>query len=73
MGKHGVILTRGGHSGVFLPKVAREPAWDKEAFLSELCSQKTDLPRDCWKDPDTELFVFTACVHRVFTAEEFTE
>ena len=65
MGKHGVILRWLGRSGVFLPKVAEDLAWDKNTFLSELCSQKAGLPRDCWMNPSAEL--------SVFTAEEFKE
>ena len=60
MGKHGVIVSRGGRSGLFLPKVADETGWNKDKFLSELCSQKAGLPPDAWKDPSTSLFIFTA-------------
>ena len=62
LGKHGVIVSRGDHQGVFLPQVADETGWSKEEFLSELCSQKAGLPPDAWKDPDTALYVFTADV-----------
>ena len=34
----------------------------KDDFLGELCAQKAGLPRTCWKDPQTKLFVFTADV-----------
>ena len=60
MGKHGVIVKRGSRSGVFLPQVATETGWSKEEFLSTLCSQKAGLPPDAWKDPSTELYIFTA-------------
>ena len=60
IGKHGVILKNLFASGVFLPKVATETGWSKEEFLSELCSQKAGLPRDCWQDPATELYTFTS-------------
>jgi len=62
LGKHGVIVSNGGHQGVFLPQVADETGWSKEEFLSQLCSQKAGLPPDAWKDPDTALYVFTADV-----------
>ena len=62
LGKHGVIVSAGGHQGVFLPQVADETGWSKEEFLSQLCSQKAGLPPDAWKDPDTALYVFTADV-----------
>ena len=60
LGKHGVILKKASRQGVFLPKVAEETAWDKDTFLGELCSQKAGLPWDCWRDPATELYIFTA-------------
>ena len=62
LGRDGVIVSNGGHQGVFLPQVADETGWSKEEFLSELCSQKAGLPPDAWKDPDTALYVFTADV-----------
>ncbi|MBI2193637.1 MAG: AmmeMemoRadiSam system protein B [Planctomycetes bacterium] len=55
---HGVAVSRGGESGLFLPQVW-ENIPEKERFLSELCSQKAHLPADAWKQPDTALFVFT--------------
>ncbi|PIU40007.1 MAG: hypothetical protein COT00_03980 [Candidatus Omnitrophica bacterium CG07_land_8_20_14_0_80_50_8] len=60
LGKHGVIVRQGGHSGVFLPQVAEELAYNKEIFLNELCSQKAGLPEHCWQDPTVDLYVFTA-------------
>jgi AmmeMemoRadiSam system protein B/AmmeMemoRadiSam system protein A len=62
LGKHGVIVRRGSRQGVFLPQVATETGWDKETFLENLCSHKAFLPKDAWKDKDTELVVFTAQV-----------
>jgi len=56
--RHGVVVRSGGHSGLFLPQVWEQIA-QKEEFLSELCSQKAGLPRNCWKDPKTELYTFT--------------
>jgi hypothetical protein len=62
LGKHGVIVRRGSRQGVFLPQVATETGWDKETFLENLCSHKAFLPKDAWKDKNTELLVFTAQV-----------
>ncbi|HBA59411.1 MAG TPA: hypothetical protein DCZ92_01035 [Elusimicrobia bacterium] len=61
--KHGVVVTRDGKSGLFLPQVW-EQLPGKEAFLGELCEQKAGLPRDCWKDPKTGLFAFTVDAFR---------
>ncbi|MDQ7824780.1 MAG: AmmeMemoRadiSam system protein B [Candidatus Eremiobacteraeota bacterium] len=62
MGKHGVIVRKGFHSGVFLPQVATETGWTKEEFMSQLCWQKAGLSPDAWKEKDTELLIFTADV-----------
>jgi uncharacterized protein len=60
-GLHGVLVRRGGRSGLLLPQVAEEQGWDREAFLSHAC-RKAGLPMDAWKSPDTEIEVFTATV-----------
>lgn len=60
LGTHGVQVGRGFRRGVFLPQVATETGWDLDTFMGELCSQKAGLPRDAWKDPRTDLYVFTA-------------
>ena len=60
MGTHGVIVRRGGRQGVFLPQVATETGWDREIFLEHLCAGKAGLPKNAWKDKDTELLIFTA-------------
>jgi len=62
LGKHGVEIKKGANSGVFLPQVASETSWDLDTFMGQLCSQKAGLPWDCWKDKDTEIYVFTAQV-----------
>ena len=46
--------------GVFLPQVATDTGWDLDTFMGELCSQKAGLPRTAWKDPQTDLYTFTA-------------
>ena len=60
LGKHGVIVSRGPRSGVFLPQVATETGWSKEEFLSQLCSQKAGLDADAWKDKNTQIQIFRA-------------
>lgn len=60
LGKHGVIVKRGMQQGVFLPQVATETGWSKVEFLENLCYGKAGLPKDAWKDSNTELYVFTA-------------
>ena len=60
MGKHGVIVKGALGSGVYLPQVATETGWSREQFLSSLCAQKAGLSPDAWKDPKTELYIFSA-------------
>ena len=62
IGKHGVKIVKGSRGGVFLPQVATENNWGRDTFLSILCTQKAGLDADCWKDEDTDIYVFTAQV-----------
>ena len=57
---HGVIIRSGFRSGVYLPQVATETGWTRDEFLTSLCSHKAGLPPDAWKDPKTEIYIFTA-------------
>ncbi len=59
LGKHGVIIKKGFKGGVFLPEVAEEFNYNLEEFLSSLCVYKAGLPADAWRDPKTEIFIFT--------------
>ena len=56
----GVLIKSGFRSGVFLPQVATETGWDREEFLTYLCAQKAGIAPDAWKDPNTEIYVFSA-------------
>lgn len=57
-GVHGVILSRGGRSAVFLPQVWDQLP-DKERFLENLC-MKCGLPKHAWQEPDTRVSVYEA-------------
>jgi AmmeMemoRadiSam system protein A len=59
VGKHGLYMKRGFYSGLLLPQVATEYGWDKEIFLEHTC-RKAGLPKDAWKDPSTEIYIFSA-------------
>jgi AmmeMemoRadiSam system protein A len=60
-GEHGVIIRRGGRTGVFLPQVATEQGWDRATLLAMLC-RKAGLPGEALRDPATRLEVFRAQV-----------
>jgi len=66
LGVDGIYIKRGCASGCFLPQVASETGWSKKEFLSYCCAHKAGLPADAWKDPETEVYLFTA---EVFGAE----
>lgn len=59
VGRHGVLVERGPSRGLLLPQVPVEYGWDRTTFLDHTC-RKAGLERGCWKDPATEIQVFTA-------------
>ncbi len=68
LGVHGIYVRRGFRAGCFLPQVATEYGpWTKEEFLSRCCADKAGLPADAWRDPETEVMLFTA---EVFSEHE---
>lgn len=62
LGKHGVQVVSGLRCGVFLPQVATETGWDLDTFMGQLCAQKAGLLPEAWKDPKTDVYLFTAQV-----------
>lgn len=63
VGKHGIIIERGGYSGLLLPQVATEYGWDRETFLEHTCN-KAGLPTDAWKKEGTKIKIFSADIFR---------
>jgi hypothetical protein len=61
VGRDGLIMSRGGRSGLLLPQVPIEWNWDREQFLQHTC-RKAGLPLDCWKDQNTEIKSFQAII-----------
>jgi len=49
VGVDGVVLSKAGHSAVFLPQVATEQGWDLDQMLTRL-SVKAKLPPEAWKE-----------------------
>ena len=66
-GLHGILVSRGPQRGLLLPQVATQFRWGRERFLEETC-HKAALEREAWKDPVTQIYVFTA---EVFSEAEF--
>lgn len=63
IGSHGILIKKASLSGVLLPQVAAEYGWDSLTFLEHTC-KKAWLPKDAWKGPEIEIYVFTAQVFR---------
>lgn len=61
VGKHGIIMKQGFYQGLLLPQVATDYGWDRITFLEHTC-QKAGLPRNAWKDKNTEISIFSAQV-----------
>ncbi len=60
-GKHGILIKRGFYQGLLLPQVATENNFDRKSFLEHTCL-KAGLERDCYKDRDCEIHIFSATV-----------
>jgi AmmeMemoRadiSam system protein B/AmmeMemoRadiSam system protein A len=61
VGEHGLLMKNGDKEGLLLPQVPVELKWDRQKFLEETCG-KAGMRHDCWKDEDTDIFLFTAVV-----------
>jgi AmmeMemoRadiSam system protein A len=61
VGTHGLMVRYAGHSGLLLPQVATQYAWDAEKFLEQTC-WKAGLPLETWRNPNAELLRFSATV-----------
>jgi len=61
VGEHGLLMKNGNREGLLLPQVPVEEKWDRQKFLEQTCV-KAGMRADCWKDPDTDIFRFTAVV-----------
>ncbi len=61
IGRHGVYLSKGWHSAVFLPQVAVEQGWGLDELLVNLC-YKAGLSSTSWKDNDARFQVFEGTV-----------
>jgi hypothetical protein len=61
VGRHGLLMKNGNSEGLLLPQVPTEEKWDRQTFLEQTCV-KAGMRTDCWKDEDTDIFMFTAVV-----------
>ena len=59
VGRHGIYVIRGARAGCFLPEVATEMGWTAEEFLDNCCAGKAGLPPGAWREPGTQVLLFT--------------
>ncbi|MGF1466038.1 MAG: AmmeMemoRadiSam system protein A [Sandaracinaceae bacterium] len=57
VGRHGVLVERGGNRGVLLPEVGAERGWTADELLAATC-RKGGLPEDAYRDDDVTVAVF---------------
>lgn len=60
LGKQGIFIRKGYHTGTFLPQVADEVSWTKEEFLGHCSQDKAGIGWDGWKT--AELYTYEAIV-----------
>ncbi|NOS62845.1 MAG: TIGR00296 family protein [Nitrosarchaeum sp.] len=63
VGRDGLIVKHGFYSGLLLPQVPIEYGWNEEEFLEYTC-EKAGLPKNYWKNPDTEIQKFEGIVFK---------
>lgn len=61
-GKHGVYIRKGNRGGTYLPQVAPEQGWNREAMMTSLCGHKSGIDANAWKDGSAEMDTYTALV-----------
>lgn len=61
VGQHGLLMKNGTDEGILLPQVPVEEKWDRQTFLEQTCA-KAGMRANCWKDENTDIFMFTAVV-----------
>jgi hypothetical protein len=64
VGKHGILIRKGMHSGTFLPQVSSKYGWSVDEFLGRCSRDKAGLGWDGWKN--AELYTFEAIVFSSF-------
>jgi uncharacterized protein (TIGR00296 family) len=63
VGRDGLMVKQGYHSGLLLPQVPVEYSWSQEEFLNFTC-QKAGLPNNCWQDKQTKVFSFEGIIFK---------
>ncbi len=60
LGRHGIYIRKGVHSGTFLPQVATETQWSLEEFLGHCARDKAGIGWEGWRN--AEIYTYEAIV-----------
>ncbi len=60
LGRDGIYIIKGTHTGTFLPQVAEKTGWSLEEFLGHCARDKAGIGWDGWKD--AEIYTYQAIV-----------
>ncbi len=60
LGKHGIFIKEGYHSGTFLPQVGENSRWTVEEFLGHCSRDKAGIGWDGWKT--AEIWIYEAII-----------
>jgi hypothetical protein len=63
VGRDGLIVKHGFYSGLLLPQVPIEYEWNEKEFLEYTC-EKAGLPKNYWKNSETEIQKFEGIVFK---------
>lgn len=63
VGRDGLIVRNGYHSGLLLPQVPVDYNWNEKEFLEHTC-EKAGLSKDSWKDPTTIIESFKGIIFK---------
>ena len=63
VGRDGLIIKQGHHSGLLLPQVPIEFGWNEKQFLDYTC-QKAGLADNCWMDKEARVFSFEGTIFK---------
>jgi hypothetical protein len=64
LGKHGIYLKKGNHTGTFLPQVALDMKWDVNHFLGHCSKDKARIGWDGWKDAEIYIYETLSIVQK---------
>jgi AmmeMemoRadiSam system protein B/AmmeMemoRadiSam system protein A len=65
VGRDGIFIEKGYHTGLLLPQVATDNGWDRYQFLDQTC-RKAGMAPGCWRE-GADIYIFSA---QIFNEEE---